>query len=44
MSLKDLFKNKKFLRPTSKDDISKDIESSDLIESYRKDKHTLFQI
>ena len=40
MSLKDLFKNKKFLRPTSKDDISKDIESSDLIESYRKDKHT----
>ena len=40
MSLKDLFKNKKFLRPTSKDDISKDIESSDLIEAYKKDKNT----
>ncbi|HIO04400.1 MAG TPA: hypothetical protein EYN08_02100 [Gammaproteobacteria bacterium] len=40
MSLKNLFKNKKFLKSTSKDNISDVVESSELIEVIEKDKNT----
>jgi hypothetical protein len=42
MSLKDLFKNQgqKFLKPTSKNELSKEIESTDLLEAYVADKET----
>ena len=39
MSLKDLFKNQgqKFLKPTSKNELGKEIESTDLLEAYVAD-------
>ena len=42
MSLKDLFKKqgKKFLKPTSNNDLSNDVESADLVEAYTVDKET----
>ena len=42
MSLKDLFKNQgqKFLKPTSKNELGKEIESTDLLEAYVADKKT----
>tara|TARA_R110000824_G_scaffold399263_1_gene604523 strand:+ start:40081 stop:49482 length:9402 start_codon:yes stop_codon:yes gene_type:complete len=42
MSLKNLFKNQgqKFLKPTTKSQVGLDIESTDLIDAYVKDKET----